>query len=470
MSAHVQQAYFAAVKSNFKVFLQQAFATIYPGKQFLDNWHIDAIVYCLEQGLQGRMPRLIINLPPRHLKSFIVSVAWPAFLWGVDPSVKVICVSYSDDLAKALSRDFKRIVESDWYPKVFDNVRLTKTTEGELVTDQGGSRYATSVGGTLTGRGADFIIIDDPIKPEDARSDRARNAVNDWYRSTLLSRLDDKQRSVLILVMQRIHVNDLTAFAAAAGGCHRLSLPAIAREDTVIDLGPKLKYTRMAGTALHSEYESEETLRRIRDDVGPQIFRAHYQQAPETPDGCLLKRRYFSYIDAPPRKWAYGGLYVSIDSALSTSESADYSAISLIYVGEYFYDVLSVERGRFEYEELKAIAMQQVKRFGKDVAFVIEAAGSGLSLISYLRSAGIACFHYHPRTDKMHRAALVLPIVAAGRVRLLNVPGKNAWVEPFINELVTFPHGRFDDQVDSLVQLISFAEQRHHAGRRSYAF
>ena len=99
------------------------------------------------------------------------------------------------------------------------------------------------------------------------------------------------------------------------------------------------------------------------------------------------------------------------------------------------------------------------------MTFVVEAAGSGLSLISSLLSAGIACFQYKPRSDKMHRAALVLPIIAAGRVRLLNMPGKNAWVEPFINELVTFPHGRFDDQVDSLVQLIAFAVRRHHAGR-----
>ena len=218
MSIAVEQAYLAAVRSDAMVFLKQAFATVYPGKELLGNWHINAILAGLEDSFQGKAPRLIINLPPRYLKSFMVSVAWPAFVLGLDPSAKIICISYSDELAKPLSRDFRRIVESTWYRKIFPNVKLAKVTEGEVVTEMGGSRYATTVNGTLTGRGADFIIIDDPIKPEEAWSDKARESVNEWFRSTLLSRLDDKQRSVLILVMQRLHVNDLTGYVEAGGG------------------------------------------------------------------------------------------------------------------------------------------------------------------------------------------------------------------------------------------------------------
>ena len=147
----------------------------------------------------------------------------------MDPAVKIICASYSDELAKTLARDFKRIVESDWYRRVFADVRPTKMTESEFATDAGGSRYATSVGGTLTGRGGDFIIIDDPIKPEDAFSDKARaSPPTSGTGARSLSRLDDKAKSVLILVMQRLHVNDLTGFVEASGGFHKLSLPAIA--------------------------------------------------------------------------------------------------------------------------------------------------------------------------------------------------------------------------------------------------
>src|SRR5205085_1347737 len=136
--------------------------------------------------------RLIINLPPRHLKSFLISVAWPAFLLGLDPSLKIFCVSYSDELARAIARDFKRTVESQWYRALFPHVRLNKITENEIATDAGGFRAAMSVHGSITGRGADLIIVDDPCRPEEALSDKARTSLNEWFRSTLLSRRDDK--------------------------------------------------------------------------------------------------------------------------------------------------------------------------------------------------------------------------------------------------------------------------------------
>ena len=116
------------------------FQTLYPGKQFMDNWHIDAILHCLEQSIEGKLPRLIINMPPRHLKSIMVSVVLPAFILGLDPTARIICVSYSEELSKSLSREFRRIVESEWYRRVFDNVRLSKITENECVTEMGGGR------------------------------------------------------------------------------------------------------------------------------------------------------------------------------------------------------------------------------------------------------------------------------------------------------------------------------------------
>jgi hypothetical protein len=270
-----EEAYLAATRCDLRVFLHQAFNVVYPGKAFIDNWHVDAIIHCLERSIEGKTPRLIINLPPRQLKSFITSVVLPAFILGLDATAKIICISYSDELAKTLSRDFKRLVESAWYKTVFPHVRPTKLTEAEFATDQGGSRYSTSVGGTLTGRGGDFIIIDDPIKPEEALSERARNATNDWYRSTLLSRLDDKQRSALIIVMQRLHVNDLTGFVEASGGFHKLSLPAISTQDEEVPVSAHEVYLREEGEPLHKERENLQTLERIRDQIGPpQLFGA----------------------------------------------------------------------------------------------------------------------------------------------------------------------------------------------------
>ncbi len=246
------------------------------------------------------MPRLIINLPPRYLKSFIVSVAWPAFVLGVDPTAKIICVSYAEGLSKLLARDFRRIVESDWYRKVFPHVVLKSSAQDEVVTDQGGCRFGVSVGGSLTGRGGDFIIIDDPLKPEDALSDKARQSNNGWLKSTLLSRLDDKKRSVLILVMQRLHVNDLTGYIEGAGDFYKLSFPAIAMQQEVIALRHGEHHVRQAGEPLHEELEDLDVLGKIRDQLGLRNFAAQYQQHPAAPEGALFKRKYLQVIEQMP--------------------------------------------------------------------------------------------------------------------------------------------------------------------------
>jgi predicted phage terminase large subunit-like protein len=462
-----QQAYWAAVRSDLYVFLVQSFSTIYPGKAFLDNWHIHAIIYSLELSIRGKQPRLIINLPPRQLKSLITSVVLPAFILGQDPSAKIICISYSDELAKTLARDFKRIVESAWYRKIFPHVQPTKITENEFVTDQGGFRYATSVGGTLTGRGADFIIIDDPIKPEEANSDSTRKKTNDWFQSTVFSRLD-KKRSVMIIVMQRLHVNDLTGFAQESGDFKKLSLPAIAIGNSGVPVSAAETYHRKDGEPLHAEYEDLETLERIRDQIGTYNFVAQYQQSPETPTGRLFKRKYIHTINCYPRIYPDGSLWVSIDSALSTSETADCSALILGYSNNDGHHVLRAERGRWDYEMLKCKASSYVHRFGNDITFIVEAAGSGIPLIQYLRKAGLRCFHHRPKYDKVERASLVLPVFLADRIHICSVKTDNGWVEEFINELLTFPNGRHDDQVDSLVQALLWAEPRVNPGGRAY--
>lgn len=462
------QVFWAAASSDFRCFLEVAFAEIYPGKDFEPNWHIDAIVQRLNQAVSGKMPRQIINLPPRHLKSFIVSVAWPAFILGKDPSAKLICVSYSDELTQMFSRDCKRLIESQWYLRLFPNVRVIKSTASEIITSDGGGRYATSVGGTLTGRGADFIIVDDPIKAADVFSESARKKNNEWFNTTLLSRLDDKLRSVLVIVMQRLHVNDLTGYVQNTGGFQTMSFPAIALKDEDIPTGPNAIYHRNKGQALCEALESLEILGTIRDQLGPQTFSAQYQQSPDAPEGALFKAKYLKYVeklDAPA-----GGLYwVSIDSALSVSETADYSAITIGYSVSGMHYVLRAERGRWDYETLLQKSLALAAKYSK-CTFIVEAAGSGISLIHSLRNRNVLVFHHHPKADKMHRASLVLPTFADGRVHILNQPGSNAWVSPFVNELLSFPNGRFDDQVDSVVQAINWAEPKVNSQSKIYFF
>ena len=202
------------LKSDFCAFVEKTFGTVCPDQQFWPNWHLEAIAHALERVVGGETKRLIILMPPRNLKSICASVALPAFLLGRDPTRQIICVSYSADLAAKHARDCRAVMMAPWYQSAFPSTRIdpAKSAETEFMTTRRGFRLATSTGGTLTGRGGDTIIIDDPMKPADAQSEARRLECQQWYSNTLLSRLDDKVNGVIILVMQRLHVDDLAGY------------------------------------------------------------------------------------------------------------------------------------------------------------------------------------------------------------------------------------------------------------------
>lgn len=207
------QLYEAILRRDFASFVGKAATSLVQG-DLAWNWHLDAICHALEQVRLGKTRRLIINLPPRSLKSVIASVAFPAFVLGHQPSKRIICVSYAQDLATKHSNDFRALIGTGWYRRLFPQTRpsVRKNTEAEIQTTANGMRLATSIGGTLTGRGGSLIIIDDPIKPADALSTSTREACNKWYSNTLLSRLDNKVEGAVVIVMQRVHMDDLVGY------------------------------------------------------------------------------------------------------------------------------------------------------------------------------------------------------------------------------------------------------------------
>jgi len=221
----------ALLKTDLRYFVWRCFQTVLPGTIFQPNWHVEAIVHQLMRVQAGDISRLLINQPPRSLKSISISVAWVAWLLGRDPSRRIIVVSYSAEFAAELHRQFRMIVDAQWYRNLFPAMRPARDSGGELVTTLGGGRLATSVGGTLTGRGADIIIVDDPLKAEDASSEPARKRVIDWYGNTLVSRLNDKEHGAIVVVMQRLHENDLAGHLLDQGGWQHLDLPSIAVDD-----------------------------------------------------------------------------------------------------------------------------------------------------------------------------------------------------------------------------------------------
>jgi hypothetical protein len=194
------------LRLDFVSFAQRCFRELSPRTQFAMNWHIEILAAKLMALRKGHIRRLIINMPPRYLKSLLASVAFPAWCLGHDPAAQILCVSYAQELADKLSRDCRRILVSDWYRRIFPT-RLSQERQAvpEFETTAQGFRLATSVGGVLTGRGADLIIIDDPLKPEEALSQTQRRAANEWFDHTLYSRLNDKLAGAIVVIMHRLH-------------------------------------------------------------------------------------------------------------------------------------------------------------------------------------------------------------------------------------------------------------------------
>jgi hypothetical protein len=279
-----QLEYGAILRSDLGCFAQRCFSELNPQAAFAMNWHIDVIAAKLAAVREGRIRRLIINEPPRHLKSLLASIAFPAWCLGHDPSAQILCVSYAQELADKLARDCRAIMTSEWYRRIFaTRLAAHRQAVQEFLTTAQGYRLATSNGGVLTGRGADLIIIDDPLKPEEALSDTQRQAANAWFDHTLYSRLNDKRHGAIILIMQRLHEDDLVGHVLAQEPWEIVRFPAIAEADEryLIDTlaGPRV-FTRARGEALHPARESIHMLEQIRKTIGGYNFAGQYQQAP----------------------------------------------------------------------------------------------------------------------------------------------------------------------------------------------
>lgn len=458
MNQHVSPPSLETVlRADFGTFVAKVFKTVSPGDDYLHNWHIDAIVHELMRVHASDNRRLIVNQPPRSLKSICVSVAFTAWWLGHDPTRRFACVSYSNDLATALHRQFRAVVTSNWYRKTFPNARFTKVTENELETSRGGGRFATSIGGSITGKGFDVIIIDDPIKPEEAQSASARRRVIDYYRSTLVSRLDDQQTGALILVMQRLHEEDLTGNLLNDGGWFHLELPAIAQEDQKIAIGPDAFHHFEKGALLHPERMPMSVLDKLRAENGSLVFSAQFLQRPVPVDGNLIRREWFQFYDDPPARMAGTKIAQSWDVASTVADTSDYSVCTTWMIKGKDYYLLDVWRDRLEFPRLRQKAIELFRCHHADVV-LIEKAGPGLQLFQEFvhdESAGIPRpIGIQPEGDKLVRMEAQSARFEAGQVHL---PRKAPWLAEFVHELLAFPRAKHDDQIDSTAQFLKWA-------------
>ena len=460
MSSNVR-ALEAVLRSDLASFIEKAQKELQPAKTFVPGPHIEAIAWYLEQCRTGKIKRLIINVPPRYLKSVCASVAFPAFVLGHDPTKRIICLSYGDGLAGSLSRDCKAIMKTEFYRRLFPETVISgeKNTETHFVTTKRGSRYATSFGGVLTGFGGDFIIIDDPIKADDAMSQAKRQEVIDRFENTIISRLDSKQDGCIIVIMQRLHMEDLSGHLLEKGGWVHLNLPAIAEFEQEVPLGPDRTFKRSPGGVLLPEYEPAHVLEGIRSGMGSYSFSAQYLQRPIPEEGEIIKWEWFEAYDSPPR-FVNGETYVmSCDTAKKDGELNDYSVFTIWQIKHNKFYLVEVIRQKLIYPDLKKLLYAVAARYPL-IHILIEDSASGTMLYQELeREPGVTMdriIPIMPQGNKLSRASAMSAVIDARRVFL---PREAPWLEDFRNEILQFPNGRHDDQVDSLVQFLKWATE-----------
>ena len=423
--------------------------SVWPG--FIYGRHHALMAQKFEDIANGKSRRLIINMPPRHTKSEFASYLLPAWYLGKYPNKKIIQCSNTAELAVGFGRKVRNLVDSEAYAKIFPNVALRSDSKaaGRWATNANGDYFAIGVGGTVTGKGADLLIIDDPHSEQEAALASSDPAVFDkvfeWYTSGPRQRL--QPGGSIVVVMTRWAKRDLTG---------KICQSIVDRDGEVWDM-ISLPAILPTGKPLWPEFWSLRELENLREELPLSKWQAQYQQDPTSEEGALVKREWWKEWDKerpPPCEF----IIQSWDTAFTKNERSDYSACTtwgVFYKDEDPNDaniiLLDAFKERMEFPDLKARALEMYKEWEPD-AFIVEAKASGAPLIYELRSMGIPVQEFTPTrgNDKISRVNSVADMFASGKVWC---PRKR-WAEEVVEELAAFPNSDHDDLVDSTTQAL----------------
>jgi len=434
------------------------------GEEFLENWHHRKIANALMKVYRGEITYLIINLPPRYTKTELVIKAFVSWCLAKNPSCKFIHLSYSDDLALDNSSAIREIVTSQEYQTLWP-MALKKDSDSKKkwFNTDGGGVYATATGGQITGFGAgsvqdpekefEFagaILIDDPLKPDDARSDTLRSKPNERFNNTIKSRTNSKDTPIIV-IMQRLHEDDLSGFLLNGGSEFEfvhINLPGI-NEDGPSEFDPREK-----GEALWKAKHDEEDLERMRiSDAN--MFAGQMQQRPAPAEGNIFKN--FNYYTELPRDIVFR--VHSWDFTFKKSKHSDYvvgTCWGRNSEGDFY--LIDLIRAKMSFtESLEAIKLFSIKHTYN--AILVEAKANGEAVIDSIKKEIKKVIPINPTASKEERAEVIAPNFEAGNV-FLPSPTIAPWIDDYVNELKVFPNGKNDDQVDSTTQAIEYLEKR----------
>lgn len=443
-------------------FFKAAWIILEPVTPLQDNWHIKYLCDTLQSEVE-RIARgekktqdIVINIPPRSLKSSIVTITLNAWAWIRFPNLRFIATSYGSDLAIELATKTRRIIDSEWYQKNWGHkykLTIDQNTKGMFENTKSGFRKSVGVGGGVTGSGADILLIDDPLNPEEAHSQAAIKTCLRWFKETLYSRLNNQEVGLRIVVMQRLHESDITGWILKEQKdlWKHICLPV---NDSFKISPESLKDFYSSGLFFPSRF-NEDIIKKARSMLGSYGFSGQMGQHPTPEGGGIIKREWWKYYKMPPAK--FQRKYWSWDTANKTGEENDYSVGQLWGVTKDGYYLLKLVRARLEYPDLKRTTVQHYNA-EPTVGVLVEDKSSGQSVIQDLRRDTILpIISIEPIKDKVTRAHMASPVVESGRCYL---PEDAPWLADFIDELSIFPLGAHDDQVDCATQFINYISSR----------
>lgn len=451
---------YALAEQSLSHFIKAAWPVLEPGREYLENWHIDAIADHLEAIRLGHIRKLIINMPPRNLKSIAVTVCFPAWFWLHDPSKRFMCGSYSSTLSTKHNIDRRTIIESPWYQKAWSarfKLAGDQNQKTKFMNDRRGQMLATSVGASAIGEGADIIIIDDPVNPVAAKSDVERENANTWRDQSMSTRKNDKKTAAEIIVMQRLHQKDLTGHVLSKKDepepwTHLCLEGRATKRQVIVFPVSKREVVREPGDLLHPEREGQREHQQALTDLGTAGYQSQYQQDPKTQEGGFFKRQWWKrYGELPMKRLRRVQFWDCAEKPGVTNDFSVCATWDQTASGFYLVDLWSE---RVAFPELQAACKDLYARHKPD-AIVIEDKSAGVQLIQNLKAdTSLPILPYDPgRKDKVVRASGAQPTVEAGNCYL---PSDRPWVELFLSRHEKFPNDDHDDEVDTTSMMVEY--------------
>ena len=455
-----------AAQADLRTFVEWFWPVLEPTTPFHPNWHIDLICEHLQDITDGTTRRLVINVPPRYMKSLLGGVFWPVWEWLRFPGQRWIFVSHSEMLAQTHSLLRRRLLHSDLFQRVYgDRIVLTRDQHAKLEfhNTRGGVMMATSMGGAVTGKGGGRIVIDDPHSPQETESARQRQRAVDLFSHTFITRLDSKAEGAVVVLMQRLHVDDLTG-RCLEFGFTRVSVPVLVDVPTTV-VFPRSGRTldREPHVPLWPAREDAHQLTILKRTLGSYGFAGQYLQEPFPREGSMFPRAWWGWYEEAPTD---GQTIQSWDLSFKAGRGHDFVVgVVARRVGSQVY-LLDRVKARLSFPDTAAAILAMRERYPMTTATLIEDTANGPAIVSYLDRSITGLIPVTPQGGKQARAAAAQPWIEAGQVWLPNlrsVGGEyraaHRWTEDFVAVCEAFPRGSCDDDVDALTQLIVWLQQ-----------